>query len=35
MIVSNILTDTEIKKATPRDKKYYLNDGCLIIVLYK
>lgn len=27
MIVSNILTDVEIKKATPRDKKYYLNDG--------
>ncbi len=27
MIVSNILTDTEIKKATPKDKKYYLNDG--------
>ena len=27
MIVSNILTDKEIKNATPRDKKYYLNDG--------
>ena len=27
MKVSNILTDTEIKKATPKDKKYYLNDG--------
>jgi len=27
MIVTNILTDVEIKKATPREKKYYLNDG--------
>jgi len=27
MIVSNILTDFKVKNATPRDKKYYLNDG--------
>ena len=27
MIVINILTDVKIKKALPKDKKYYLNDG--------
>lgn len=27
MIVTNILTDVKIRKALPRDKKYYLSDG--------
>ena len=34
MIVSNILTDFKVKNATPRDKKYYLNDGLGLIKKY-